>query len=57
MAVVKEPVMERNMSQLREGSLSLSLGSPGNHNEMAVSSCGRCGGTYPSFERLDSRLI
>lgn len=40
MAVVKEPVMERNMSQLREGSLSLNLGSPGNHDEMAVSSRG-----------------
>lgn len=26
---MKEPVMERNMSQLREGSLSLNLGSPG----------------------------
>lgn len=28
MAVVKEPVMEINMSQLREGSLNLNLGSP-----------------------------
>lgn len=41
MAVVKEPVMERNMSQLREGSLSLNLGSPSNHDEMIVSSCSR----------------
>lgn len=39
MAVVKEPVMEINMSQLREGSLNLNLGSPGCHDEMVVSSC------------------
>lgn len=41
MAVVKEPVMERKMSQLREGSLSLNPGIPGIHDEIVVSSCRR----------------
>lgn len=56
MAVVKEPVMERNMSQLREGSLSLNPGRPGNHDE-SVFSCVGDGCTHPSFERQDSQLI